>query len=197
MSSQSSVAESRPDTGRTPRRTVTRVAKRAGLLAGVLSLGLGTVTAGEPAGAQMLSSGCQVLNLPHLDGAMADSVSYGGSFFAGERMTFTASEPTSSGAPSVLYLFVGNQLVDSSAFPGSVSYTFPADTTTSWAWQAVGGGAIITVSCHLDPRLATSKDECTAGGYEAFGFDNQGDCVSFVATGGRNEAGQNRPNKAA
>jgi hypothetical protein len=35
--------------------------------------------------------------------------------------------------------------------------------------------------------LPTSKDECKKGGWQTFGvFKNQGDCVSFVATGGRN-----------
>jgi hypothetical protein len=33
----------------------------------------------------------------------------------------------------------------------------------------------------------TSKDECRNGGWRTFGvFKNQGDCVSFVATGGKN-----------
>jgi hypothetical protein len=35
--------------------------------------------------------------------------------------------------------------------------------------------------------FATSKDQCKNGGWRAFGvFKNQGDCVSFVATGGKN-----------
>jgi hypothetical protein len=35
--------------------------------------------------------------------------------------------------------------------------------------------------------LPTSKDECKKGGWQTFGvFKNQGDCVSFVATGGKN-----------
>ena len=32
----------------------------------------------------------------------------------------------------------------------------------------------------------TSKDQCKKGGWQSFGFRNQGDCVSFVATGGQN-----------
>ena len=45
-----------------------------------------------------------------------------------------------------------------------------------------------------------SKDECKAGGWMNFHglsgaplFRNQGDCVSFVATGGRNDPGRNMP----
>ena len=35
--------------------------------------------------------------------------------------------------------------------------------------------------------LPTSKDECKKGGWQTFGvFKNQGDCVSFVATGRKN-----------
>jgi len=37
------------------------------------------------------------------------------------------------------------------------------------------------------PKLPTSKDECNHSGWETYGvFKNQGDCVSFVATGGKN-----------
>jgi hypothetical protein len=32
----------------------------------------------------------------------------------------------------------------------------------------------------------TSKDQCQKSGWQSFGFKNQGDCVSFVATGGKN-----------
>jgi hypothetical protein len=39
--------------------------------------------------------------------------------------------------------------------------------------------------------LPTSKDQCKNGGWKTFGvFKNQGDCVSFVATGGKKPAGQ-------
>jgi hypothetical protein len=36
-------------------------------------------------------------------------------------------------------------------------------------------------------QLPTKKDECRNGAWKTFGvFKNQGDCVSFVATGGKN-----------
>ena len=39
------------------------------------------------------------------------------------------------------------------------------------------------------PAAPTSKDQCTTGGWKTFGnFKNQGDCVSYVATGGKNAA---------
>ena len=44
-------------------------------------------------------------------------------------------------------------------------------------------------SANLVPPLPTSKDQCKNGGWQSFGtlFKNQGDCVSFVATGGKNQ----------
>jgi hypothetical protein len=37
------------------------------------------------------------------------------------------------------------------------------------------------------PPLPTSKEQCRLGGWRNFpGFKNQGDCVSFVATTGKN-----------
>jgi hypothetical protein len=37
-------------------------------------------------------------------------------------------------------------------------------------------------------NLPTSKDQCKNGGWQSFGvFKNQGDCVSYIATGGKNQ----------
>jgi hypothetical protein len=50
----------------------------------------------------------------------------------------------------------------------------------------------------VEPVAPTSTDDCKHGGwrnYPALGFKNQGDCVSFVATGGKNEPGKNKPGK--
>jgi hypothetical protein len=44
------------------------------------------------------------------------------------------------------------------------------------------------------PVLPTTKQECMSGGWRRFGrFTNQGDCVSFVVTGGRNPPGPKKP----
>jgi hypothetical protein len=46
------------------------------------------------------------------------------------------------------------------------------------------GGDIVVVDA---PALPTSKDQCKNGGWRTYGvFKNQGNCVSYVATGGRN-----------
>jgi hypothetical protein len=48
----------------------------------------------------------------------------------------------------------------------------------------VSGGNITVIDAR---PLPTSKDQCKNGGWRDFGvFKNQGACVSFVATGGKN-----------
>ena len=49
----------------------------------------------------------------------------------------------------------------------------------------VSGGDITVVDA---PPLPTTKEQCKNGGWQTYGvFKNQGDCVSFVATGGKNQ----------
>ena len=59
---------------------------------------------------------------------------------------------------------------------------------TSNADQADADGDGIGDVCDTpDPGLPSSMDECKNGGWRGFAvFRNQGDCVSFVATGGKN-----------
>jgi hypothetical protein len=56
-------------------------------------------------------------------------------------------------------------------------------TITPTASPFGGGAAYFLIT-------ALTADDCKNGGWQTFanGFKNQGDCVSFVATGGRNEA---------
>jgi hypothetical protein len=66
-----------------------------------------------------------------------------------------------------------------STFPGTfprASFFFPMFTNEA-------GDVVVTDTV---PFL-TSKDQCKNGGWRNYGaFKNQGDCVSFVATGGKN-----------
>jgi len=70
------------------------------------------------------------------------------------------------------------------------TYTFVAtgtSTTLTFASQIVGafGPALDNVS--IKETLPGNKDECKKDGWQSFGvFKNQGDCVSYVATGGKN-----------
>jgi hypothetical protein len=64
----------------------------------------------------------------------------------------------------------------------------PTDCTvgfTRLAQDQVTSGDIVVIDA---PPLPTSKDQCKNGGWQSYGvFKNQGDCVSFVATGGKNQ----------
>jgi hypothetical protein len=66
--------------------------------------------------------------------------------------------------------------------PGSHSITIVAITNPFSA-----GTGFIRVD---SSPLPTSKDQCMNGGWRTYGiFNNQGDCVSFVATDGKNQPG--------
>jgi hypothetical protein len=63
--------------------------------------------------------------------------------------------------------------------------TFSVDQTVpSWSVTNLYGSVVSFLGGILPP---SSKNECKDGGWQAYGiFKNQGDCVSYVATGGKN-----------
>ena len=66
------------------------------------------------------------------------------------------------------------------------------DAVTGVQSEVSSAGSFLTpASIALVPGAPrpTSKDQCKNGGWQNYGttFKNQGDCVSFVVTGGRNE----------
>ena len=68
-------------------------------------------------------------------------------------------------------------------------YFAPQDCSTAelgaFGTQALVSGDVVVVDA---PPLPTNKDQCKDGGWKTFGvFENQGDCVSFVATKGKNQ----------
>jgi hypothetical protein len=70
-------------------------------------------------------------------------------------------------------------------------YFAPQDCSTAepgaFGTQTLTSGDVVVVDA---PPLPTTKDQCKNGGWKNFGvFKNQGDCVSFVATGGKNPPG--------
>jgi hypothetical protein len=113
--------------------------------------------------------------------------------------------------------------VHTPAPPGCSALFFQADTWTNYratietalgtstdgGRSAVSSGGIATMCgtttttgsfletfvVSTGPLLPTTTDECKNGGFADFGgvFKNQGDCVSFVTTGGKNEPGRNQP----
>lgn len=65
---------------------------------------------------------------------------------------------------------------------GEVPTVCPANP--SIALSPIFGGDI---TVHDARPLPTTREQCKNGGWQSFpGFKNQGDCVSFVATGGKN-----------
>jgi hypothetical protein len=57
-----------------------------------------------------------------------------------------------------------------------------------------GGVGDFAFKAAFRARLPTSKDQCRIGGWRQYAvFKNQGDCVSFVATGGRNAPANSQP----
>ena len=93
---------------------------------------------------------------------------------------------------------------------GTATYTFTAATIAAAGNQvAFPTGTITAIDVLIDvqgtadlssitvngqlqvpaPATPTSKDDCKNGGWKNFtnpAFKNQGDCLSFVATGGKN-----------
>jgi hypothetical protein len=73
--------------------------------------------------------------------------------------------------------------------PGPTSCsTFPGNFPTGmYAFPTINNEMGDLVVVDTSPALPTSKDQCKNGGWRTFGvFKNQGDCVSFVATKGKN-----------
>ena len=76
------------------------------------------------------------------------------------------SAPTSGGKASV-------------TLNSSVSGTANASTTLD--------SQTVSTTVTFKPNTPTSADQCKNGGWKSFGiFKNQGDCVSYVATHGKN-----------
>jgi len=111
----------------------------------VLLLGL-VAAIGHPAQAVALSPGCEEVNQPSHDGTYPGVIFISWQMFAGERLIMSAGEPH-TGTPSTLYLYFDGPLVDTAPFPGTVSYTVPADGIYSFGWIPDYGTVTWDVSC--------------------------------------------------
>jgi hypothetical protein len=88
-----------------------------------------------------------------------------------QRMTIT--DGSASGSNDVIGL----------SFPQPPATDCNTGTQTFIGFFTLIGDIVVTDA----PPLPTSKDQCKNGGWQSYGiFKNQGDCVSFVATGGKN-----------
>lgn len=87
----------------------------------------------------------------------------------------------------------GFALIDPTSQALSTDSTLPLSVSPLFAggpedWVAVVGQGIVGyVTSIASTAVPSSASECKKGGWAAFGiFKNQGDCVSFAATGGKN-----------
>jgi hypothetical protein len=96
------------------------------------------------------SEGCALLNDDRFDIRAVGFFVATRSFFAGETLTMTADKPAAD--PSALRLLVDIVEVDTSPFPGTVTYTFPADSDSFLQWGSDDfQSATWTVSCDPAP----------------------------------------------
>jgi hypothetical protein len=109
--------------------------------------------------------------------------------FYGVRITVAGFQPNGELPGSITLpngqTFEGSLELDPSG-GGSTSFTSPIPGVfTVRAFTDPPFEQSLNVTCKPKPQ---SKAECKHNGWRAFGvFKNQGDCVSFVATGGRNQ----------
>lgn len=118
------------------------------------------------------------------------------SFVTGQLNTFSATIPAQGG--DIIGLWAGPNAPGTACAMGIPSATDTFSLAPLSTQPAVGttlmnltnaAFARVNISATLvsQPTLPTSKSDCKNGGWQSFpGFKNQGDCVSFVATGGKN-----------
>jgi hypothetical protein len=110
-----------------------------------------------PAPPRTLSSGCDNVNSPSADRPASSGGAIEGTFHAGEMIVVTASPPSNGSATLLtLELFLipnaAGVVVDTAAFPGTVTYTVPADGSRTMMYSLnVGATAMLTVACQGAP----------------------------------------------
>jgi hypothetical protein len=100
---------------------------------------------------------------------------------AGTRYAIVAYSATFSDNPYKWWHGLGDTYANGESFETSSS---PPGTWLPFFNDFAFKTYVVTDST---PPLPTTKDQCKKGGWMDFGvFKNQGDCVSFVASGGEN-----------
>jgi hypothetical protein len=110
----------------------------------------------------------------------------------GNRATAHFSKSDVSGSVSVLVVItdngpaVGGQTVDTLDAIGAPE-PCPDPSDVPIERNFLSSGDFVVVDAQPSPPLPTTKDQCKKGSWTTYGiFKNQGDCVSFVATKGKN-----------
>jgi hypothetical protein len=113
-----------------------------------------------------------------------------------------ASQPLGTGiCPSCSWSWVtGEPFVYTNWAPGEPNDFYgPGSEPYLTFWTPVGAWndqftAAVQPGYVVEYDRPTTGDDCKQGGWQKYGpFKNQGDCVSWVATGGKNEPGKNIP----
>jgi uncharacterized repeat protein (TIGR01451 family) len=137
------------------------------VIAGVVAAG--ALVGAGPANAAP-SEGCTLINGPSVDGVYNSAFAEPRSYMAGETILVTAGSPD-SGLTSAISLRVGVDnpppVVDTDGFPGSLTYTIPADGSYALGWAADVGNVTWSVSCtplQADLSITKSAPESVAMG---------------------------------
>jgi hypothetical protein len=112
-----------------------------------------------------------------LDGSVVASHDYGACDpSATVRFTLTATGLALTSGPHEVRVRITRPFVTFAGGPGSAGSPL----------EYVDNVTLTPVA--LSPTRPSTKDQCLKSGWQSFGvFRNQGDCVSFVATGGKNQ----------
>jgi hypothetical protein len=125
-----------------------------------------------------------------------------GTAAVGQTYCVTATV-TGSNSPTFAVEFTAEPTSGPAATPNPAAEVVPADSNGQAQFcftSATPGEVLITATARATNTESrpqgtatvtfvgpTDKDQCKQGGWQTFGiFKNQGDCVSFVATGGKN-----------
>jgi len=106
-----------------------------------------------------------------------------GTFASGFALFFFVEDNDGVGQDHVLWGFTPSASAPTAcpATPDGVPFSFSESGT-------INTGDVVVIDA---PSLPTSKDQCKNGGWRNFpGFKNQGDCVNFVETRGKNPPAQ-------
>ena len=149
--------------------------------------------------------------------AGADITGLEGQAFTSASFTLASASQCQGGSPrfnvetTTGFFFLGcNNVIPTTNANGTATYTFtPATIAAAGNQVPFPTGTITGISVLIDvqgsadltnitvngelqvPTVQAAKDQCKNGGWRNFSspsFKNQGDCVSFFATGGRNPA---------
>jgi Bacterial pre-peptidase C-terminal domain len=122
---------------------------------------------------------------------------YANDDFVGLQSTLPAGNPLTPTAAGTYYLAITSFNNDPLSSGGPIfGFGFPiqgpdgpggGSPVTGWTDEGFASGAYQITLTGTQACLPVTKEECRSGGWRNFGvFRNQGDCVSFVATGGKN-----------